>query len=552
MKKFTKLLGIVLIMALVMSMGITAAFAEDYSITVTNNNTSISISGKTYTAYKLFDMTYSGSGDTDPHAYSIDSNGDGAWAWATLTNNVTADANGVYNCTAYGLKLVPTAADPSVYAITSTMTDAQARDLADALESVRSEATKTASNTVAADAETTTISLTEAGYYLVYGTAASADPKTGDGEVVAALALTSTDPTATVNPKASIPTLDKKITGVAEGTTVVNGAVLDDDGVAAVAKVGSTVSYQIDSITPDLTGYDDYTFVIGDSISAGLTYVQDSFELKINNAVVDIDPVFESDNKSFKLTIPYATLADYDAGTAILLTYDCTVNDNALTYDYENNTANLEYSRTPYDDKTNHTPDKKTYVIDLNIDVDKVAENASGKKLDGAEFKLYKLDGTTKLYYAKGTNTITWETTQAAGDTFTTDTNGKLTTQIQGLDKGEYYLEEITAPEGYNLLASPVKVTITAKETDSEGTHNVTYSATTDGAAAAVTNGTVDLAAAQVEAQPVATATIVNNSGTVLPSTGGIGTTIFYVVGSILVVAAGVLLITKKRMSREG
>ena len=130
MKKFTKLLGIVLIMALVMSMGITAAFAADpaYSITVTNNNTSISISGKTYTAYKLFDMTYSGSGDTDPHAYSIDSDGDGAWAWATLTKDVTADTNGVYDCTAYGLKFIPTAADPSVYAITSTMTDAQARD----------------------------------------------------------------------------------------------------------------------------------------------------------------------------------------------------------------------------------------------------------------------------------------------------------------------------------------------------------------------------------------------------------------------------------------
>ena len=225
------------------------------------------------------------------------------------------------------MKFVPSAADASVYSVqlvdtngkypgetgynsaSLVFTEAKARILADALEEVK-PSTNNGSATVAAGAETCTINTSPnaAGYYMVYGTAASADPKANDGEVVAAVALTSTDPTATVNPKAGIPTLDKKIFAVTEpgASEEVDGAV-KANGQAAVAKVGSTVSYQIDSITPDLTGYDDYTFIIGDSISAGLTYDKNSFELRIgaeetegdNSNVVNIAPVFATGDKSF-------------------------------------------------------------------------------------------------------------------------------------------------------------------------------------------------------------------------------------------------------------
>ena len=100
----------------------------------------------------------------------------------------------------------------------------------------------------------------------------------------------------------------------------------------------------------------------------------------------------------------------------------------------------------------------------------------------------------------------------------TTDENGEA--KFEGLEDGTYELIEVVAPAGYNLLTAPVEATVSGSDTD-----------------------TTTLSVSK---------TIENNSGTVLPSTGGIGTTIFYVVGSILVVAAGVLLITKKRMSREG
>jgi len=554
-----------------MSMGITAAFAEDYSITVTNDNDAMSINGKTYYAYKVFNLTLgdattttTGEGDDavttttyGAYAYSI-KNTD--WAWATLTAEATTDATTKVITTKYGIKLIPSASDPTTYVVDGkTMTEANARALADKLQAVLPGTSNAAGSAVAAN-EKATISLTAPGYYAVYGVVYPTDPLATEDpveEVVAAVALTTTDPSADVKPKASVPTLNKKITSVKEGTNTVDGAVLDADGQAAVAKIGSTVSYRIDSVFPNTTGYTDYTFTISDKITSGLDYVTNSFKISYSaGKETTITPTFATDSKSFTFTIPFATLTSYPAGSNIVLTYDCTVNDSALNYDYENNTAQLEYSHSPYDKTTNKTPEKETYVLDINIDVNKVAESASGDKLSGAEFKLYRLtsDGSTKQYYKWDTanKVVTWVDTQAAGDTFTTGSNGKLTQQVRGLDKGDYYLEETKAPTGYNLLAAPAHVVINVVEGTGDNANKVTYSATVDGATSSVENGVVDLVAAQNQNQPVVDATIVNNSGTVLPSTGGIGTTIFYVVGSILVVAAGVLLITKKRMSREG
>ena len=542
MKKMRKFFALLIAMAMVLGMTAMTAFAAtSHSITIKNENTAISINGKVYKAYKLFDSTQT----ADKKAYAYYMKVDNQFYINSSAKTVIEKY--------FTLTTIP--GDATRVSVTPK-NGFDARAFGDEMEKFLASATEDAKAT--ASGETAAIILPNdedgQGYYLVTGTAAPKDQTDpAQEDVVSAVIVTNEDPDPVAKPKAGIPTLDKKITKVEEGQTAVAGAVLDDKGQAAVAKVGSTVSYQLDSIVPDLTAYDDYTFIFGDKITAGLDYVKDSFELKINNTAVAIDPVFASGNKSFTLTIPYANLhaEGVSAGDPITLTYQCTVNDSALTYDYENNTADLTYSRSPYDDNTNHTPEKKTYVIDLNIDVDKVAENASGKKLDGAEFKLYKLDGNTKLYYKKINDGINWVTTQNAGDTFTTDENGKLDTQIQGLDKGEYYLEETKAPVGYNPLSAPVKVTITAAAngTDTTDSTQVTYTATADGANVKVDNGTVDLTTAQKEAQPVAVATIVNNSGTILPSTGGIGTTIFYVVGSILVVGAGVLLVTRRRMN---
>ena len=600
-------------MALVMSMGISSAFAADpaYSITVTNDNEAMSINGKTYYAYKVFDLTYSGTTttgvDETPHAYTIDSDGDGAWAWSTLTKNATTDSTSGVITTTYGIKLTPSATDNTVYVVENdSFTEASARSLADALQAVLptdSEGKPKADGSAVGASETATISLSEAGYYAVYGVVVPTDPREDPvEEVVAAVALTSTDPTASVKPKAIVPTLDKKITKVTEATASstqeVSNAVLDTAGQAAVAKVGSTVSFRIESVVPDLTGYSEYTFIISDSITAGLDYVQDSFKISFN-AGREAAPatgtlVFATgDNpKSFTLTIPYGTLAAYTKGAPIILTYDCVVNDDALTYDYENNTANLEYSSNPYTDDTHKTPDKKTYVIDINLDVYKYTGTISdasyitaeayaaldddakaeytavtegdhsgeymkaasaGTALANAKFILYRTVGSTTEYYKWANDKVTWVTDKTQADVFITGTDGNFTQQVRGLDKGTYYLLETEAPAGYNLLSSAVEVVISVAETSATTGDTVTYTATYGGVTASVEDGVINLDDAQTsDAQPVAEGNILNNTGTELPSTGGIGTTIFYVVGSILVVAAGVLLITKKRMSREG
>jgi fimbrial isopeptide formation D2 family protein/LPXTG-motif cell wall-anchored protein len=538
MKHLRKLMAMFIAMMMSITMSGTAladpVTPVTHTITIQNTNTAISINGKQYSAYKLFDSSHT----TSEYAYYL------------RTNNQFYTKPAAKTIVEKYFTLNELAGDTSkVSAIAKS--DFDARKFADEIQGVLESLTADFTSPAAAN-ETAVIALPNdeagQGYYIVTGTAKASDQNATDGmeEVTSAVIVTNEDPNPVANPKAGIPTLDKKITAVAEGTTKVEGAVLDTAGAAAVAKIGSTVSYELDSIVPNLTGYRDYTFKFGDTISAGLDYVKTSFTLKINGTVVNIAPVFKTGDKSFTLQIPFNTLKTYTANDPIVLTYDCTVNNSALSTDYENNTANLEYSHNPYDDDdTDTTPDKKTYVIDLNIDVDKVAENASGKKLDGAEFQLYRMNGSNKQYYKWDTtnNKVSWVASD--GDAFTTGADGKLTQQVRGLDKGTYYLVETKAPTGYNLLTDPVEIVITVTESG----NNVTYTATVGAATATVNNGAVDLNAAQTAAQPVAVAKIVNNAGTQLPSTGGIGTTIFYIVGGIMVAGAVVFLLTKRRMA---
>lgn len=557
MKKLRKIMALALAMVMVLAMSMTA-FAADgdggettptYKITIDNSdNENVSIVGKTYTAYKLFDVTYTGSGANDPHAYSIDSDGAGAWAWDTIKG--TADANGVYTNTTYGLTFTPTAADATVYSITSTMTNDQARALADALESHRSSAS-VAKSSAAATAETVDIALDEAGYYLVYGTVKANDPADGSKELVAAVALTTADPAETVKPKVEAPPLDKKITGEHK---------LDEAGKAATAEVGKTVSFELDSKVPDLTGYSDYTFKISDTMTSGLTFT-DPEGNATNDVAVTVGGVDKTNvvtisvsGQTLTVTVPFSVLSAANKGDAIVVTYSAVVNDKALTTDYEKNTANLEYSHSPYDTTTNKTPDKEVYVIDVDINVNKVANSNSGDALKDAEFKVFKgatqpADNAAAWYKWDATNKkVTW-VAKADADTFKTNSEGKFNPAVQGLEAEKtgtaYGLLETVAPKGYNLLKDPVIVTLTGAYT--EGTSGKTATVTASGAD--VTNGTVNLAAAQDANQPLATATVINQSGTELPSTGGIGTTIFYVIGAILVLGAGILLVTRRRMN---
>ena len=246
MKRLKRIMALVIAMAMVLGMMSMSAFAEDpsYKITVTNDNTAMSINGKTYNAYKVFSLTL-GNAATDEetgettygaYAYSI-KNTD--WAWATLVDGATTDNTTGRITTKYGIVLIPSAADSTTYVIDGeSMTEPNARALADALKAVLPA---TADGSGEGSEESATITLSDPGYYAVYGVVVPTDPKEDPAEeVVAAVALTTTDPEAEVKPKASVPTLEKEITAVTETDgTAVSDAVLDADGQAAVAKIGS-------------------------------------------------------------------------------------------------------------------------------------------------------------------------------------------------------------------------------------------------------------------------------------------------------------------------
>ena len=553
-----------------MVLSMTAALASDYKITVSNSNSRITMDGKQYEAVKLFDLTLGNPTTTDgtttygAYSYSIDSDGEGAWAWNTIKG--TAGANGVYTNSTYDQTFTPSANDSTVYAVTagSGFTAAKANDLGEALRSVSRTGAWTKTGT--ASGNSLTIDVEKAGYYLVYGVVDAVNGKDTDKEVVSAVILDSTNKSVTVAPKADAPTLDKKITGEHK---------LDQAGLEATAKVGEQVEFTITCVRPDFTGYTDYYYAINDTMTNGLDFTSnDTLNLTINNVAqsatgtpasgdnaavpADYSITWSNSNRTFVLVIPQTTLAKYDVGAEIKVVYTATLNSSALTTDFERNTAYLEYSSNPSNSSDkNKTPDKDVYVVDINIDVDKIANGDTTKHLAGAKFKLYRevtADNTTTTQYYKWdatNNVVTW-TNEANAQVFTTNAQGNLDTKIQGLDKGTYKLIETEPPQGYNSLSAPVEIVITAADgTGDDAGKKVTYTATVGGSDATVTNGTVTLGKEQHQLQPEVTAQINNNSGTELPSTGGIGTTLFSIGGGVLVLLAVVMLVTKKRMKAE-
>ena len=319
--------------------------------------------------------------------------------------------------------------------------------------------------------------------------------------------LTTTDPDAEIHDKTDVP-FEKK-----------------DDKVSA--EVGETVNYTIKGKVPDTTGFNTYTYKITDTMSAGLTFQKD-VKVSIGGTVIPAEtvetwieytPAAESAT-GFKLTIPVKGYQN-QVGAEILVTYSALVNEKAVAQ-ISKNSATLTYSNNPSTgEETTTTPVEET-VYSSKIAIVKVETGNENKKLKDAEFVLYKkaptdADPNAIQYYKKWDDTdttkaVSWVDTIGKATTVKTNENGEAS--FEGLADGTYYLVETKAPAGYNQLTGPVEVPV---------------------------NGATQL---------TATATVKNQAGTLLPSTGGMGTTIFYVLGFVLVVGAGVLLVTKKRMSQ--
>lgn len=509
-KTIQKLMAALLAVAMLCAMAI-PAFATDGDATaaaastgegkITINN---AITGQTYTIYRILNLEY--HADTNSYRYTAN----GAWEGFILREN-------------NNFKL-----DKETGAVTWINTNPENNGTA--IQQIANSAGKYAEytpNNVQEDgsAKATGITLTFSnlplGWYLVVSDLVDLDKG-------ALCSIDTTDPTVEIREKNSNSTLDKSI--------------LEGDQLLSVnnAGIGDVVNFQLDIVVKDgqPKGY-----VVHDKMSEGLTFNSNSVS------------VFHSDgNASGNLTTGY-TLdthpgdgctfeVKFDDGTLkpndmVTISYTATVNNKAVIAGSGNtNEAYLKYNNNS---KTTVTHTTTTYVWGMGVRKFANLDNGdTDHALADAEFKLYKGADADKKYAAFSTATTVdgtsvykltnWVTDAATATAVVTPASGNI--KLEGLDEGTYYLEETKAPVGYNKLTAPITVVISSTLPTTGGT--ASYTVTADGAT------TTDY-----------TVRVENKAGTELPSTGGIGTTLFYVIGGGLMVAAIVLLVTKKRMENK-
>ena len=497
MKKFMALLA-ALTLALTMAV---PAFAETttpktYTITI-NNGTG------TYAAYQIF------KGDLHEKTLSNIEWGD----------NVTDEGRTKLGNAAENAKTITTEADAKAFAVkvAKYLTDATAGEGTDS------------------------ITVSGPGYYLIKNTSV------GQGEVFTDYILRVVGDVK-VNPKSGKPTLDKQIKHNDDGTW----------GVVGDNQIGDTVEFRTITTVPVVSGYTQYTYVIHDEMSAGLTSnvrSKDDVTIKVNDETV-LDKnyytvtVDEVNTNKFTVTVDVLNAikdGKMVEGNTLYTYYTGILNENAKVYNdgKQDNKAYLEYSNNPHGTTTNSTPVKVVYDWTFKMGVKKV-DGADGTPLTDAKFVLSKNKGLdlgaiddngnpekTKDLIMLIENNDGSYTVAPAGYTGTyVMTAGDIT--IKGLDDAtEYYLYETKAPAGYNRLTDAVRFEITATYGDAgDSCTSVTARVNNDD-------------------QPSVSVNVRNNKGSTLPSTGGIGTTIFYVIGGGLMAVAAVLLVTKKRMNNK-
>lgn len=325
------------------------------------------------------------------------------------------------------------------------------------------------------------------GYYLV-------DTTTGS-----LLNLTTTNPDAVIKEKNTVtPKVDKN---VKEDSTAAYGKTND-------ATIGDTIDFKATITTG--AGYTKY--VLRDTMSAGLTFNADSVNVKVGDTTVNASNYTVTPNKdgyTFVVEFEDSYIVTLPKNTKIEVYYTATLNENAVVEGNGNpNELDLAYGENNKTDKVKTTT--YTYAFDL------VKNDKDGKKLEGAKFKLLDKNGKEIKVVLINTDENIYRVA-VGNEEGTLIVVGSAT--IEGLDADEYQLEEVEAPVGYNKLTSTVRFTITAKN------DNNTYERVSN--------------------------KVINYTGSQLPETGGMGTTLFLTLGSILVIGFGLLLVTKLRVYKE-
>ena len=565
MKKLvSRFMAVLMAMTMVLSMSMTVFATEAPKGTLTVNNT---VAGKTLDLYQIFSATKSG----ENVAYTLNSEYEGFFK--TKVENGSSLSGEALSDAAYNYVKTQVGTDGSNGAAFAKEIMKWILENTTTVETTHTTATTTAGTTV--------IDRLAYGYYVVYPLGAT-DTSTAPGNetvksVASLVSVTGTD--ATVNMKSNYPTVDKKIIPAQSGSGITVGAIVDDtwagvhhmelddeneseDAIAPHGTtdekkagdfgIGDTVTYQLTSKVPDMTGYTSYTFKFTDTLSKGLD-LKEVLSVKVGNTTLTAKKsgantyalAYDKTNRILTVTLNdfYNSYKEH-VGETITVVYTATLNKDAVIGMNPNtNKAELEFSNKPGTDETGksepsivnaHTFDFtifKYYLKDQKNQNDKTA-------LAGAEFELYKAntegtaaDTNAKINIIDENNGVyrqaTPEEASTAGFTsakIVSDEDGKVL--VKGLKAGTYYLKETKAPDGYNKLLSDTKIEIKAKYNDATGeleSYSVIY--TYNGNSTTVTNKDK----ATSPEVPVE-----NKTGAQLPSTGS--------KGALMVTLAGIVL----------
>lgn len=517
MKHTRKLLSLLLALVMVFALAGTAMADETSTYTITVNNEA---TGHTYEAYQIF------TGDLSE---------------GILSNIVWGSGITVEGQTTLQTKY-DTAETKSAAGVAEALTDSNAvqfaKDAAGYLTTTKAESTYSETS------KNYTISGLAAGYYLVKD---KDNSLSGADDAYTSYILQVVGNTS-VSPKSAKPTVDKQ---VHDETADAEAGAVDGWGESADHAINESFQFKLIAKLPadtDFSAYETYKVVFTDTMSGGVTFE--------SIASVTVDGVTLTAGQytatatagqaggSWTLTINDIKTIDgvnLTDGADIVVIYNAHLNENAQVNHESGTTTNqnkvyLEYSNNPNassEGELGKTPEDIVWVFTYEVDNTKVDATDSENKtpLAGAGFRLYDSTGTTEIGLIYDSTISAYrpvKSGETAEEMKSADKTGVF--NIKGLDAGTYVLKETTVPAGYNKCAD---TTIVIKATHAEAA---------DGASATTT----------LNSDSNVTNTIENKQGSTLPSTGGIGTTIFYVLGSVLVLTAVVLLVTKKRMSAKG
>lgn len=495
MKLLKKSLSAALMLALLLALCLpaladTPTATETGSITIEN-----AVAGKTYTLYRLMDLA-DHTADYNGVRYQV------AGKWSTFF----ADTN-------LGGKYITTDSQGYVTWKSDALTAQQlAEDAIDYLSKLTTPMENDGQATAASDTDLSFTNL-KLGYYLI------------KSELGTLCLLDTTKPNLTITEKNSAPTSKKEVQENSKITDQNEGWGTSND-----ANIGDTVNFRSTVYVQDgaPSGY-----LFHDKMSTGLTFLPDSLTVTQNGTALTSNDYTlvteEGDKADSTCTFEVKLNCTLKTNDVLVFTYSAVLNASAVI-----SGENTNESRITWKDGTESTW-HKTVTKTWGLNVYKYAQKGQEQlPLSGVKFILYRKNDTqTEYLWADENNkAVSWTTnrtlpadadsTVVAAKEFVTDNNGKLS--ISGLDSGSYYLEEIEALPGYRLLSSAISVSINDK-------------------------GKVSYALGQTEGTD--TINVLNEEGQKLPSTGGVGTTIFYLTGGTLVLAAGVMLMARKRAEKE-